>query len=299
MHWSDFHSSARQREFVKSRQFASAGWCDREAVPIFSQLGVPAIVPRLPERGAGTCGGRTAPRPCQGALRAQLGRRDTCPCSCTPQWPWCPHLQLPTPRRRPCAGAGGGSPQMRGLGRSPSWWHLGSSGAVPGLAGDGEAPAPPAGGGHPSAGGTLGVPLSPPATGGAKTSSYAGMCILSTEEGGKSSGWGRAPTGTRWRAWGQLGQSCRSHRVCLGWRWKCSVPVPWGTAPARQSSPCCWNSSPSQVLTSRAHLSPPRPAVRTSPPQRDGPIPDPAAWGIQDWWCHRGSQCHPWGGQGK
>lgn len=156
MHWSDFHSSARQREFVKSRQFASAGWCDREAVPIFSQLGVPAIVPRLPERGAGTCGGRTAPRPCQGALRAQLGRRDTCPCSCTPQWPWCPHLQLPTPRRRPCAGAGGGSPQMRGLGRSPRWWHLGSSGAVPGLAGDGEAPAPPAGGGHPSAGGDAG-----------------------------------------------------------------------------------------------------------------------------------------------
>lgn len=74
----------------------------------------------------------------------------------TPQWPWCPHLQLPTPRRRPCAGAGGGSPQMRGLGRSPSWWHLGSSGAVPGLAGDGEAPAPPAGGGHPSAGGDAG-----------------------------------------------------------------------------------------------------------------------------------------------
>lgn len=240
MHWSDFHSSARQREFVKSRQFASAGWCDREAVPIFSQLGVPAIVPRLPERGAGTCGGRTAPRPCQGAFRAQLGRRDTCPCSCvrsagTPQWPWCPHLQLPTPRRRPCAGAGGGSPQMRGLGRSPSWWHLGSSGAVPGLAGDGEAPAPPAGGGHPSAGGTLGVPLSPPATGGAKTSSYAGMCILSTEEGGKSSGWGRAPTGTRWRAWGQRGQSCRSHRVCLGWRWKCSRALGNGSCMAELS----------------------------------------------------------------
>lgn len=45
---------------------------------------------------------------------------------------------------------------MRGLGRSPSWRHLRSSGAVSGLAGDGEAPAPPAGGGHPSAGGDAG-----------------------------------------------------------------------------------------------------------------------------------------------
>lgn len=32
--WSDFHGSARQQEFVKSRQFANSAWCDQEAVPI-------------------------------------------------------------------------------------------------------------------------------------------------------------------------------------------------------------------------------------------------------------------------
>jgi len=34
VHWSDFHSSARQWGFVKSRQFASSWWCDQEAVPV-------------------------------------------------------------------------------------------------------------------------------------------------------------------------------------------------------------------------------------------------------------------------
>lgn len=268
MHWSDFHSSARQREFVKSRQFASAGWCDREAVPIFSQLGVPAIVPRLPERGAGTCGGRTAPRPCQGALRAQLGRRDTCPCSCTPQWPWCPHLQLPTPRRRPCAGAGGGSPQMRGLGRSPSWWHLGSSGAVPGLAGDGEAPAPPAGGGHPSAGGDAG--------GASLPTGYRGSQDIELR-------WDvHFVHGERWEKLrlrscshrdplagvGTWGQSCRGHRVCLGWRWKCSRALGDGSCTAELSLLL------EQLPQPGAHLSCPP----FTPASRSEDFPTTAGW---------------------
>lgn len=72
MHWSDFHSSARQREFVKSRQFASSRWCDQEAVPVsWAAVRVPTV-PRLPEHHAGTHSGRIAPCPRHGAFLAQL-----------------------------------------------------------------------------------------------------------------------------------------------------------------------------------------------------------------------------------
>lgn len=195
-----------------------------------------------------------APAPAAaGAPLARVPRdfwRCSGPCSCLKS----PLLQLPSPRSWPCAGEGERSPQMRGLGHSPSRWRLRGSGA-------GRAWAPLCWGG-------LGVPLSPPATGGAKTSSYAGMCVLSSGEGGKSSCWG-------WMCGPRdlLRKSCGIHRVFFG---KSSVPEPWRTASAGHSSPGGWDRSPSLVLTSCAHLSPP---CETPPPQQDVPSPDPRGVG--------------------
>lgn len=151
-----------------------------------------------------------------------------------------PHWQLPTPRRCPQgAGAGQGAPGA-GLGS-------GRAGGTSGWQGTGSP------GWHPSAGGAGGASLS---------TGYRGSQDIELSRdvrfihGGRWEKFVLRMGSHRDLLWGQRGKRHRIHRDFWGDAASAASQCP-GNGSYRANRLCCWNRSPSEVLTSRAHLAPP------------------------------------------
>lgn len=139
-----------------------------------------------------------------------------------------------------------------------------------------------AGSGHPSAGGVWGCLSLHRLQGEPRHRAKPGCAFYPRRKVGKVRAEDVLPPGP---AGGKATESAGIFWVTL----QVQHPSAPGMAPTGQSRPCCRNRSPSKVLTSRAHLSPPTHHDGMSPPL------SPAARGIQHCRCQRGSQRHLWG----